>query len=345
MVSSMRYIFLFALLLLLGCGKKEFTLEFQLDENVTGNYDVTYYAHDQKGGFTVQAVASVREGKCMLPCTAMLPTLVYVTTKKYSVPLVIYACKGEKIEIEGNSEVPMEWEVAGNEINIRLSEWRKKNSDTLASHNADSLNVAIRHYVEENSSDPVSLILMLCYFDRNKDELQYNSLMASLNGEAKKDEWLETAGRSDQLYHSYSYPARLESLIMKSIQKHNDTIAVNGRDPVLMMFWQTGYNERKGMIDSLRVIEKDYPNSVRIIADVCVDVDSIAWRNALRKDSLDKVKRLWSPLGYLDPTLMKLKVKSLPYFIVFDKDGHQSYRGVDISEAMKEYRLLQESEE
>ena len=92
-------------------------------------------------------------------------------------------------------------------------------------------------------------------------------------------------------------------------------------------------------------IEKEIPDSSRIIADICLDADSLAWRSAIRKDSIDEsTKRLWAPGGLTDAAIMKLKVRSLPYYIVFDKDGVQRYSGDDLSQAIKDYKNLVKGE-
>lgn len=327
----------------MACGKNEFILDFNLAKEVTDNYNVTYYATDTKGGLTIQAVASVREGKCELKGATKLPTLVYVTARKSPYPLILMAEKGEKIGIEGQGKDPLEWEVEGNPINKTLTEWRLENYEVLSSNQVDSVNSIVGKFVKNNPENPVSTILMLCYFNRKIDEKGYSDLMASLRGEAKDTKWLKLIGRTDQIFHAYAYPARLESLILRSTNKKGDTLLINHKKPVFLFFWHTGYTDKKIMVDSLKVLEKEIPDTSLLVADICLDVDSLAWRSGIRRDSLEKIKRFWVPLGVSDPTMMKIKVDALPYFIVFNKEGHQHYRGNDLNEAMKEYRELYET--
>lgn len=339
MALLIRTIILFFLVVLASCSKPQFNLEFNLKSEITDNYNVTYYATDKKGGKTIQAVASVREGKCELLGATMQPTLVFLTKRASKLPLVMFAERGQKIEISGSDSDPLEWEVAGNPINEALSGWRISNENILKDCNPDSVNTAVKDFVVENPGNPVSTILMLCYFFRNNDEREFTDLMYTLEGEAKDPVWLRRVGRIDQLQHSYSYPARLESLVMKSVNKDGDTLRIDGKNPVLLALWQTGTSEKGSIIDSLKILEKDYKDTLRILADICVDPDSAAWRTAIRKDSLnEKTKRLWAPSGLTDPRLVKLKVNSLPYFIVFDSVGQQSFRGKDLAKAMEIYR-------
>ena len=341
MVSIIRYLFLFSLVVLTACGKNEFKLEFELASDVTENYDVNYYASDKNGGKTIQAVASVREGKCELTGFTKFPTLMYVTKRRSLLPLVIYAERNNKIEISGEDKDPLYWDIKGNEINETLSLWRESNKEIMKKCLPDSVNEAVGRFVEENPENPVSTILMLCYFNRKENEKRYDELMGLLKGEAKNQDWLMMIGRTDQLYHSYSYPARLENMVMRSTKKGGDTLVIDKKNPVLLLFWETGYSKRKAIIDSIKALEKEFPDSARIIADVCLDIDSVGWRNAMKKDSLYKeMKRFWAPSGLAHTTMMKLKVDAIPYFIVFNKEGVQTYRGADLSEAIKEYRTL-----
>ena len=342
MVSFIRYLFLLSIVGLASCNRSKFNMEFDLSPEITENYNVTYYATDIEGGVTVQAVASVREGKCVLEGFTKKPLLLYISTRKSNYPLVAYAEKGKKIKFSGSDKDPLGWKVDGDKFNQQLSEWRIKNLEILLNNESDSVDNAVKEYVEENSDNPVATILMLNYYNRKNNEREYIKLMASLHGEAKNKEWLNILARSDQMYHSYSYPARLESIVMRSIKEGADTLKIDGKNPVILFLWQTGSNDYKEMVDSIKSLEKEYKDSVRLIADICVDIDSVAWRNAIRKDSLEEnIKRLWAPSGLTDSGIIKLKVASLPYFIVFNKEGNQSYRGNDLSAALEEYRNLQ----
>lgn len=350
MVIGKRYIFyrpnllfLWGLLFLFGCGKPQFSLDFSLTEDVRENYDVTYYAADHKGGLTVQAVASVRDGKCELTGATKEPTLVSISTHGASVPLIVYARKGDKILISGEGRNPLGWKTEGNEINEKLTAWRLANLATLESNEPDSINRAVKDYAELNNSDPVATIIILSYYDRGADPGGYASLMASLRGPAREDVWLRVAARADQQFHGYAFPAKFQSLLMRSLGEWADTLKADGRNRVMLLFWQTGYAEKKDMVDSIKTLKEVYPDSVRIIADLCLDVDSATWRSAIRRDSLDFIKRFWVPEGLADPTIRKFQVAGLPYFIVFDSLGNQIYRGDNLGRAMKAYRAAPDS--
>lgn len=339
-VLIFRCLLLFALLSLSACGKSQFSLDYNLEENVTDNFNVTYYATGTHGGKTIQAVASVRDGRCELKCYTMKPTLVYVTAKNSRIPLVFLAERGKNIEITGKGRNPLLWEVEGNKINSTLTEWRLNHEDLLTQANTHSINSIVADFVTEHPDNEASLILLLCYYNKSENEKGYSELMHSLDSKVKDREWLTMVARADQLNFQSSAPAILNSLVLRAETGNLDTIRINRRDPIFLLFWPNNYSERHLIVDSLKVLEKDYPDSVRLIADVCLDVDSVMWRQAIKRDSLKTVKRLWEPSIVTNPSIGKLKVNTLPYYIVFDSIGYQTYRGNNLGDAIQEYRNL-----
>lgn len=339
--SYMRFFFFALLLMLLSCGKNEFTMQFELPEDITENYNVTYYGTVPNGGVTVRAVASVMKGTCILTGYTNLPTIVYLTSRNSNFPLVFYAKRGEKIVISGIDRDPMEWLVGGDKINEELSSWRKENLGILNGDDIDKINDSVAEFVRNNPENPVSLILLLNYFDRNHDEAGYSQLLAKLHGKVKKDNWLKIMANASLLNYGVTAPAQMRSLILRSNQDGADTIRISGEHPFMIWFWNHLTTDRKQTMDSLKLLLKEYPDTTsRIFADIYMDIDSVAWRNTIRRDSLGNYPRLWAPMAQMDADLSLLKIKEVPYFIVFDSIGKQSYRGADLTEAMHEFRRL-----
>ena len=326
-------------LLLVACGKNEFLLLFNLPEDISDNYNVTYYAAAKDGGVTIQAVASVMKGKCELKGVTKLPTVIYLTTRKSKYPLVIYTQKGEKIDITGTERNPLGWDVGGNDINISLSAWRKENLKVLDEGDAEKVNKAVEIFVNDKRENPAALIILFSYFNRAYDERLYNTLLGQLKDLANKDKFLMMMGRADQLTARATLPAKIKNLAMRSSQGGVDTLSFLDSNPGIIMFWQNDIKQRKELIDSLKVLVKEFPDSnSRIIADINLDPDSLTWRTSLKKDSLNKTVRLWAPAGLADVDVMKLKISGIPYFLVLDENGNQIYRGAELGDAMKKFR-------
>lgn len=342
-LKNFRFKLLFLVLtaVLAGCQKSEFFLIFDMAEDVTDNFDATYYATAKDGGLTVQAVASVMKGKCELRGVTTLPTLIYITAKKSTVPLVVYATKGDKIEITGDNNQPLSWNVGGNDINKELTEWRLDALEQLKSGEAKKINEKVSNFIENHTDNPVSLILLLTYYNRKENENEYVKLLNLLSGVDNKESWIRLASRADQLKVTSFNPASIESLVMRSQHGHADTFMFKGKNPGFLVFWQNDIKEKKEIVDSLKILLKQYSDSsTRIIADINLDTDSIVWKNAIKRDSLKNISRLWAPAGFADQAVMRLQVSGLPYYIVVDKNGKQVYRGADFKEAKTNFGKL-----
>ncbi len=337
----LRIFILLAVITAGGCSRNEFTIDFELPEDVTLNVSASYHATDKRGGMQIEAVAPVTHGKGTLKCVTRYPVLVYLRIGSAKQPTVIYAERDNKIMATGENNRMETWTFNGNKINERWSEWRNTYADTIASGDPQTINIAVAKYVYANPSDPLSTLLLLTSFSRKDDEKLFRSLWFKLEGEAREKKWVELVSRADQPTMAISKPGRLISAIFRSAGNGVDTLRTNSVKASLLFFWNSGLSKRKEYIDSIKTLAKAYPDSAtRIIADVCMEPDSMAWRSPLRSDSLKKVTRLWVPAGMADRRLMDLEVRQSPFFIVFSPDGSQTYRGGDISEAIKEFRSL-----
>lgn len=339
MVSNIRFILIFSLLFLFSCGNKEFVLEFELSEDINENFNATYYSADKQGGITVQAVASIMKGKCVLTGMTKSPTIIYLYARKFEYPLVIYVSKGEKIKITGDNPDPLMWTVEGNAINKDLSSWRTNHKEEFSKRDSESIDEAIANYIENNEKNPASLIILLSYFNRKEKEGEYVRLFSMLKEKSGNEKLLKVLAISSQVDSEEYEPGRMLSLILRSNKGGNDTIRNNGKQPVLLCFWNKDSSSRRTMVDSLKNLLLEYPDSVnRVIADICFDIDSVGWKNEIRRDSLRGVYRMWAPMGNNDPELRLLKVPRLPFYIVFDKEGKQIFRGNELTGALQEFR-------
>lgn len=335
-----RVILLLGLTLLCGCKKNEFSIEFSLSPSVSANYNISYYASDKRGGIMMESVAVVAGGAGVFRGITRNPALVYLYVSPGRYPTVIYAERGDKVTVAGENGDPFSWKIGGNALNERWSDWRNLNATALAAGEAPAINAAVAKYVEANSSDPLSTLLLLTSFSRPDDEALYRRLWLSLSGEARSAKWVELVGRADQPALAVATPGKLHAMVMRSAGNGVDTIVPASVRSTLLLFWSNGM-ERRVLIDSLKALAREFPDSSRrLIADVCLEGDSSVWRNAIRYDSLRNVARLWAPAGVADSRLMTLGVSRSPFCIVVAPDGRQRYRGDDLTKAFTEFRSL-----
>jgi len=325
--------------MLTACSKKDFHLEFSLPADINTNYTAVYYASDKRGGMTIESVAVISKGKGSLRCPTVKPCLLYLYAGT-GIPLTIYAEKGETINISGSEANPYAWTVDGNDINRQLSAWRNQYASTLRKNIPDSINMAVSRFVTANPSAMISPILLLTAFSRSHDETLFRRLWHSLDvSEART--WARLVARSDIPDGISATPGQLRSIALRSLGNGLDTIRPDSVKASLLFFWNNGFDNRRQVFDSIKTLAKEFPDSAsRIIADICLDPDSLGWRSPLRFDSLRNVVRMWAPAGMADRRIMKLGVVSSPFYIVFSPDGHQRYRGDSQEKAFREFRKL-----
>ncbi|MDE7108965.1 MAG: DUF4369 domain-containing protein [Muribaculaceae bacterium] len=334
-------LYLSVLLLFAGCRKKEFSISFEVEQSINANYKLIYYASDKKGGFIRESAVAINAGKGDFKGPTINPVLVYLYTGPKAYPLMIYAERGEDIKVTGNDATPARWMVEGNDINKDWSQWRNKNAEAIISADPAKINKAVAEYVVANRENPLSALLLLTTYSRIDDETGFRRLWRDLQGKAADPVWASLAGRADQPARSVATPGRVVSVAFRSMQNGVDTLRPDSVKGTLLFFWNNSSSERKAQTDSIKALAKEFSDSsARIIADVCLDPDSVTWRSSIRTDSLKKVARLWAPAGLADSRVMLLGVPRTPFFIVLSPDGHQRFRGSDLDSAFSSFRSL-----
>ncbi len=332
--------FILPVFLFWGCIKNEVKVDFQLPENVNDAYKLTYYASDQEKGWFVETVAAVQRGKVEVVLATKLPTIVYIMESGSMPRAAFYAERGDKIEISGDSNDPLSWNISGNDLTEEWSKWRVANRTALASGEYPKINKAVGEYVKSNPGNPLSTILLLVYYDRRSDDSGFLKLWKLLKEKALEPKWMQLVSRSDIIRESPLSPQKIGSLILHTYGNGVDTLMM-GNKPVLMFFWRGNDDKRKEGIDMIKGLVKAFPDSAsRIIADISFDPDSIGWQSAVRKDSLSKVVRGWNFHGETDSLMIRSGVERTPWFIVFDSKGKEVYAGDDHEKADKKFRNL-----
>ncbi|MDE5797144.1 MAG: DUF4369 domain-containing protein [Muribaculaceae bacterium] len=326
-----------------ACTRNEFNMNLDLSEVGTADFQVVYYASDSRQGFYVETNMVAREGKGTLRGITRYPTLVYITSRHIHEPLVVYAERGDKISLKGDSPDQLAWEVTGNKINDEWSAWRMSNASALRSGRPDSINAAVAQFVRQQPESKLSLLLMLTTFVRRADPQLYRELWKDLDSELRHSGLVQLAGRPDQRGASVSQAARVESMVLRG-RGRLDTVITSRVPATILCFWMNNNSRRRQqLMDSIRALATEFPDSAsRSIVDICMNSDSVTWISPLHRDSLKGVTRSWMPLGTTDPAALAIGVGYLPCLVVVDKAGDIVYQGDSISLAMKTFRQLME---
>lgn len=326
-----------------GCVKNEFNITFQFPKDFTGNYIVNYYAWNSKGGMWIETTASVQEGTAEVPCVTRRPTLVYIRNASMGrKPLIIYAERGDKITISGDSPDFDTWKVTGNDLTEEWSAWR----NSLSGKDRQK---AVEDFVKKNPENKLSAIMMLTEWDRNADSDGFVRLWNSIDEDAKESVLIEMCGAPDFPGIRYAVTAegdlsrtndsKMRSLTVRSFANGVDTLRLVGKKASLLFFYQDNNSGRGEAIDSIKSLTKAYPDSTRrIISDIYAESDSMIWVQTIRNDSTAGVVRGWMPQGLADNNMAKLGIGRIPWWIVTDRNARQVYSGNDLKKAVSAFR-------
>ncbi len=338
----------FMILLLTGCVKNEFKIDFEFPKDHFGNYLLTYYAWDSRGGRWIEHTVSIQDGKAMADCITRLPSLIYISDASSAAnTIMIYAERGDQIKVIGEGRDMSAWSITGNKVSERWSEWRKeaykKKNDTKA------FEKSIEEYVKKNPSDQLSAILMLTEWNRRENPEGFVKLWNSIDKNARPQQLIEMCGAPDLLgvefttqadgNLEYVKDASIKTLKVRSRDRGLDTLRFAKAKGSIIYFYSENNAARRETADSLKKLGKAYPDSAkRVIADIYMDSDSTTWINAIRRDSLKGAVRAWQPRGLSEEEMSKMGVARVPWYVVKDSKGKETYGGDDIKKAMAAFR-------
>ncbi len=333
-------ILLFSIIMLTGCLRNEFKIEFDFPDGRTQTYRVLYYAATRNGGRIIESAAPVVGGKCKLPGVTKNPTIVFISNENGSSQLPIYVERGDEILISGDGKSPISWKVSGNSLSEDWTKWRLENLKTLESGNPKKINSAVEKHIIANKSSRLSTLLLLTFFNRRIDETGYKRLFDMLEEDARQIDFLQTIGRIDQQSETAT---EIPSASTPKIGVGRDSIHIyelptDKAKATIMYFWRTSTQDRRTVLDSLESMATRYKHSKETlnVAAICFEPELINWRIIVPTDSATDVVHGWVPTAEANEEMMRIGAVRTPFFIVADKKGRQVYRGEDLKKAMSE---------
>lgn len=356
-MKTIRYYLLLAavmtLVSLASCVGNEFSIAFRFPKEHVGNYIINYYAWDSRKGSWIENVASVQNGVAEVHASTVRPTIVYI--RDASSPgnsLALFVERGDEIVISGDGPDMNTWSVEGNDRSELWSEWRRSNASVLSAAGGSMTpgkKKALGEFVKANSDDRIAAIVLLSEWNRNDDPEGFLRLWNSIDKDARSQETIGMCGASDLLGVQFTVgadgnlelaaAARLNDLPLRSRDNGMDTLRFGSHRPALLFFYADNNMERRQVIDSLRAVGREYPDSARrIIGVVSLHPDSMAWINSTRTDTVKGLVRSWVPRGLADPAMVELGVSRIPWFVVVGADSRKAYSGPDPAQALQAFR-------
>lgn len=354
-MKKLPWLCLLTMILLSSCRGKEFDIEFDLDPKIEDSYRLLYYASDKKGGRWIETAAPIHQGKYSARYVTINPTIVYIFRSNGNLPeTFLYAERGDKLTVTGESSNPVEWKMTGNEVTDLLSEWQDANSRVLTQHETKDINKAVASYVEKNPKSKIDPLLLLLRFNREADPEEFLRLWNSMAEKQRKSPLVNLIASPDMLSLSTLdfddkgnvtlLPGKevFPRLKVRTSGKKSETLrpVAKGRKASLVWFWHISDPMRTEIVDTLRAFSRAHrQDSVRLLlADVCLDGASLRWRNIVNADTLPGFTRGWWAEGTSNREAMRLGISAYRTFVIFGPKGEVRYKGSDLSEALTRLR-------
>lgn len=343
---------IFLTVFLASCMKNEFLIHFDFPKDYMGNYIASYYAWNSKEGTWVEHTIPIQQGKAEMKCITHRPTIVYLRDASSGNSIAVYAERGDEIVITGENSDMNKWTVSGNKTSEMWSEWRNKNADILSKGRSEftkEKEKAISDFVDANKSEILSTLILLTEWNRRANPDGFLKIWNSIEEDAKDPRLLELCGCTDLLGVEFTVDAKgklvrskaklLSDMVLRSRDNGIDTLRPHKVKSSLLYFFAEANSDRNEVIDSLRVIADEFPDSAkRIISVVSLHPDSMAWINAVRRDTVKAVVNAWMPRGVADSLAVSIGVARTPWFVVIGKGGKESYSGDDLKETLAAFR-------
>lgn len=319
-------------LAVMSCGDSEsFTVEGKIEDNATMNIRYIYYAN----GVLNRGITASRDGKFEIKGVAPVPTIVSITDNDYRPLGRLYIANGDRMECTLTRGNPYAIKVEGNDVNQRWAAFLNEHAEALKTNR---VNASIESYIAAHPDDVVSTLLMLTAYDSSRNAIFADSLMSSINQEARPSSLVD------------SYNAMLQRLVSQTVAEPVKAIPYfNRRDSLVsfkpgsqwsMIVLSDEYSGRRdSIVPTLRRISKLKKADDIHIVDLSLDRDTVRWHKSTLNDSASWSQG-WVAGSIASPGIDRLGIPRLPYFIVTDSVGEQILRTLSIAETEQYIKQL-----
>lgn len=300
------------------------------------NVSLTYF-----DGIGIQELnMTAVEGKFSFQASTPEPSLAILSYGPYNQTLAILVLEnGSKIKIEGLLSDPQNILISGNSPSEEIAQWQHTNSAAILSGNIAEINRAVAEQVSKHPDRLSSTAILASYFNTEGREIQADSLFSLLKPQVRKpsmargfnnvlSSWLEIQSSAPLPF--LTFYSRNDSLVRVNPSKHQAT---------MLAFTNTSQQCIDSVRRHLASLTASNPRPKLLAVEISTAADSAAWRKSLGADTAKWVQS-WVRGSVTSPSIRKLAVRSLPYFIVADSIGHIVYRGQSVTSAQNKANQL-----
>lgn len=288
------------------------------------NLRINYYAD----GAYRTVITAVRNGEFEFFARSSHPAILEICDYERKPLGRLLAKNGTNYKIDIVPGKPYSVQSSG-DINGRWSSYLRDNASALE----EDANGTVAKYIFSHPDDILSTILLLTEFDASKDAMLADSLLSSIDLQARPSTLTEGFNFTLERLVTASALEQIDSLVF--LDRHDVLSSFNpGHKPVsLISFTATGKFRTDSLLPTFRRLQKGYKDKIELL-DYHLDPDTLEWKYATRRDSANW-NHGWAPGAVSAPAIASLAIPTYPFFIVCDSVGNEIYRGPHLGVAEK----------
>lgn len=309
-----------------SCSSDEFKVDASIEGLVDEQVRVLYAVSETLTDTWVPAP----HGRLRIKGKAEHPTVLYLLGFNGNLLARAVVDGGDRLTLKAVAGEPYSWQVTGSEVNEMWCDFMRDNKLLYSDKDHSRLDHAIEHYVGEHRDDLLSTVLLANDYSKARDGARVDSLLnlidvaarpASLVGDMVL---LRQPLFSSPVVHLASfrlYDYQSSSYVEQSLHGHW----------TLLVCWTYVMDERSRLFAQLNELVERHPNLM--VADVCLEADTLSWRGRVKGDKGAWKSHYWAPAGPVEPSIVALDIAATPHCAVIDTAGVVQYNGNDVARA------------
>lgn len=326
-----KSIFMAALIALTAssCGNSDsFRISGEIKDAGAKTIELTYCHGGEVKRITVKAV----DGKFAIEGDAPQPALGFLSVSGGVPVATLIVENGEETVCEIDPEEPEQAKIKGSRDNEELAAFVRDNAEALAAGNPREINAAVAKFIGNHRDSKAATALLVTRFCSADNEIAADSLMSLIEPSARSSALL--LNFSAALASQLSAEARADIVAMTLYGRNDSLIRYNPfrQRCSLLAFVGEDKAGRDSVVPVLRALTKDFDDKKLKTVEISTAPDSATWRRITEQDSASW-SQAWAPGSVAAPSIRRMAVARVPFFIIADSTGRQLHRGSSASVA------------
>ena len=312
-----------AALALASCGSSDsFRISGEIKDAGAKTIELTYCPGGEVRRITVKAV----DGKFAIEGDAPQPALAFLSVSGGAPIATLIVENGGETECVLDEEKPAQAKIKGSRDNEELAAFARDNAEILAGGNPAAINAAVAKFIGSHRDSKASTALLVTRFCSADNEIAADSLMSLIAPSARSSALL--LNFSSALATQLSAEARADVVAMSLYGRNDSLIRYNPFRQKCSLLAFVGEDKacRDSVLPVLRALSGDFDEKQLRTVEISMAPDSATWSRLTQSDSATW-SQAWAPGNIAAPSIRRMAVARVPFFIVTDSTGRQLHRG------------------